>query len=108
MTRNPIRLLPHQKTTVAAAPVATSADLSAHEVSQSSDVKVRLTGQGLVSAVCGEENHFTIDGSGSTESGRPEVTVSGAKTDLHVKLKNVGYNLYQVLLTPGFLRCTFN
>ena len=52
-----------------------------------------------MSAICGEENHFTIDGSASTESGRPEVTVSGAKTDLHVKLKNVGYNLYQVILS---------
>ena len=63
-----------------------------------------------MSAVCGEENHFTIDGSGSSESGRPEVTVSGAKSDLHVKLKNVGYNLYQVivkLLTqPGFFSWT--
>ena len=39
--------------------------------------RVRLTGQGLVSAVCGEENHFTIDGSSSTENGRPEVTITG-------------------------------
>ena len=62
--------------------------------SQQSEGKVRLTGQGLVSASCGEENHFTIDGSAAPEGGKPEVQISSQKTSLNVKLKNVGYNLY--------------
>ncbi len=32
-----------------------------------------------MSAMCGEDNHFTIDGSAAAESGRPEVVVSGLK-----------------------------
>jgi len=32
-----------------------------------------------VSALCGEDNHFTIDGSAAAENGRPEVVVSGLK-----------------------------
>ena len=65
-----------------------------------SEGKVRLTGQGLVSASCGEENHFTIDGSAAPEGGKPEVQISSQKTVLNVKLKNVGYNLYQAFYSP--------
>ena len=68
--------------------------------SQQSEGKVRLTGQGLVSASCGEENHFTIDGSAAPEGGKPEVQISSQKTSLNVKLKNVGYNLYQAFYSP--------
>ena len=46
--------------------------------------------QGLVSALCGEENHFTIDGSAAAEGGRPEVVVSGIKDDVNVRLRPVG------------------
>ena len=46
--------------------------------------------QGLVSALCGEENHFTIDGSAAAEGGRPEVIVSGIKDDVSVRLRPVG------------------
>jgi hypothetical protein len=44
----------------------------------------------LVSALCGEENHFTIDGSAAAEGGRPEVIVSGIKDDVAVRLRTVG------------------
>ena len=55
--------------------------------------RVRLTGQGLVSAVCGEENHFTIDGSSSNENGRPEVTITGGTYILlYMKNNNQAYN----------------
>ena len=69
-------------------------------MSSSNEGKVRLTGQGLVSATCGEDNHFTIDGSAAAESGKPEVQISSLKTVLNVKLKNVGYNLYQAFYSP--------
>ena len=52
-------------------------DSSPNGISPQVAGRVRLTGQGLVSAVCGEENHFTIDGSSSNENGRPEVTITG-------------------------------
>ena len=43
-----------------------------------------------MSALCGEDNHFTIDGSAAAEGGRPEVVVSGIKDDVTVRLRPVG------------------
>jgi hypothetical protein len=40
--------------------------------------------------LCGEENHFTIDGSAAAENGKPEVVVSGIKDDVTVRLRPVG------------------
>lgn len=104
LSRNPIRMLPRsdkkqQQAQPQQAAIATSEHIKNH-LAGSSEGKVRLTGQGLVSANCNEENHFTIDGSSCQESGRPEVQISGHKTELTVKLKNVGYNLYQAFYTP--------
>lgn len=63
--------------------------------------KVRLTGQGLVSAVCGEDNHFTIDGSSSNENGRPEVSITGGlKADIPVRLRPVGNNIFAATYSP--------
>ena len=63
--------------------------------------KVRLTGQGLVSAVCGEENHFTIDGSSGNETGRPEVTITGGlKADIPVRIRPVGNNIFAATYSP--------
>ena len=63
--------------------------------------KVRLTGQGLVSAVCGEDNHFTIDGSSSNETGRPEVSITGGlKADIPVRLRPVGNNIFAATYSP--------
>ena len=63
--------------------------------------KVRLTGQGLVSAVCGEDNHFTIDGSTSSETGRPEVSITGGlKADIPVRLRPVGNNIFAATYSP--------
>lgn len=63
--------------------------------------RVRLTGQGLVSAVCGEDNHFTIDGSSSNENGRPEVTITGGlKADVPVRLRPVGNNIFAATYSP--------
>ncbi len=55
--------------------------------------KNSLNFQGLVSALCGEENHFTIDGSAAAEAGKPEVVVSGIKDDVTVRLRPVGETL---------------
>ena len=63
--------------------------------------KVRLTGQGLVSALCGEENHFTIDGSSGNETGRPEVTITGGlKADIPVRIRPVGNNIFAATYSP--------
>merc|ERR1719266_1144911 len=63
--------------------------------------KVRLTGQGLVSATCGEDNHFTIDGSTSNETGRPEVSMTGGlKADVPVRLRPVGNNIFAATYSP--------
>jgi hypothetical protein len=43
--------------------------------------------------LCGEENHFTIDGSAAAEAGKPEVVVSGIKDDVTVRLRPVGETL---------------
>ena len=102
LSRNPVRLLPkldnqahHQQQQPP--PMTTSPGI---QTTSQSEGKVRLTGQGLVSASCGEENHFTIDGSAATEGGKPEVQISSQKTVLNVKLKNVGYNLFQAFYSP--------
>ena len=108
LSRNPVRMLPnkldnqiHQQQMQQKQQTSTTSPPDPRHISSSSsEGKVRLTGQGLVSALCGEENHFTIDGSASTESGKPEVQISGVKTMLNVKLKNVGYNLYQAFYSP--------
>ena len=107
LSRNPVRLLPkqldnqihvnhHQQQQQS--PMTTTSPGT--QMSSSNEGKVRLTGQGLVSATCGEDNHFTIDGSAAAESGKPEVQISSLKTVLNVKLKNVGYNLYQAFYSP--------
>ena len=50
-----------------------------------------------MSALCGEENHFTIDGSAAAEGGRPEVIVSGIKDDVTVRLRPVGEHLSRLI-----------
>ena len=112
LSRNPVRLLPKldnqshqnnniqpQQTQLTTTSPPSGNNNNQHQ-SHQSEGKVRLTGQGLVSASCGEENHFTIDGSAAPEGGKPEVQISNQKTALNVKLKNVGYNLYQAFYSP--------
>ena len=108
--RSPIKLMPTSSgvaatstpnNAVAAVAVAnatptTSSNNGAHAMG-----KVRLTGQGLVSAVCGEDNHFTIDGSSSNETGRPEVSITGGvKADVPVRVRTVGNNIFTATYSP--------
>lgn len=57
-----------------------------------------------MSALCGEENHFTIDGSAAAEGGRPEVVVSGIKDDVTVRLRPVGKRLLYSNYLENFKR----
>lgn len=97
LARSPIKLVP---TTSNRGNIV--ADYSAHNSSSNQLAgKVRLTGQGLVSAVCGEDNHFTIDGSSSSDNGRPEVNITGGlKADVPVRLRPVGNNIFAVTYSP--------
>ena len=104
LVRSPIRLLP-SGTTNGSGPTNghSSEHIMDYATSGTGPVagKVRLTGQGLVTAICGEDNHFTIDGSLSTESGRPEVSMTGGlKADVPVRLRPVGNNIFAATYTP--------
>lgn len=86
------------------------------------DQKVILSGKGLARAVCGVEAEFTIDGSRAGpgncknscylnsmfilifNSGAPEVTLTGIKSDLNVTLTNIGNNTFKasyLATSPG-------
>eukprot|EP00096_Caligus_rogercresseyi_P013172 TRINITY_DN5849_c0_g1_i1.p1 TRINITY_DN5849_c0_g1~~TRINITY_DN5849_c0_g1_i1.p1 ORF type:complete len:945 (-),score=251.50 TRINITY_DN5849_c0_g1_i1:1000-3834(-) len=62
--------------------------------------KVRLTGKGLVSAACDVPNTFLIDGSSAHDAGKPEVQMTGSKSDIGVVLKPLGNNVWQAEYTP--------
>ena len=102
LARSPIKLVP------VSSPASSPSKRDIMNYSNSSGIntsqvagRVRLTGQGLVSAVCGEDNHFTIDGSSSNENGRPEVTITGGlKADVPVRLRPVGNNIFAATYSP--------
>lgn len=98
LARSPIKLMPTSETQAHQSPVAHQSPAQRPVMSAG---KVRLTGQGLVSAVCGEDNHFTIDGSSGNENGRPEVSITGGlKADIPVRLRPVGNNIFAATYSP--------
>ncbi len=110
LARSPVKLLP-ATSEVTSSPSrnqeqrASAAVMKSPAAAASSGMgpvgKVKLTGQGLVSAVCGEENNFTIDGSSCNENGRPEVSITGGlKADIPVRLRPVGTNIFSVVYSP--------
>ena len=62
--------------------------------------RVVLTGKGLLSAVCGEESYFIIDGS-EGGSGDPVVSMSGLDSTIPVLCRQVGQNVWEAVYTPG-------
>ena len=61
--------------------------------------RVVLTGKGLLSAVCGEESYFVIDGS-EGGSGEPVVSLSGLDSTIPVSCRQVGHNVWEAVYTP--------
>jgi len=61
--------------------------------------RVVLTGKGLVTAICGEESVFVIDGSEGGE-GEPDVKLSGIDSAIHVSCKRVAHNVWEAAYTP--------
>ena len=53
--------------------------------------KVKLTGVGLIKAVCHEDNYFIIDGSKTGENGAPKVSLEDVVTGktLPVQVRSV-------------------
>lgn len=62
--------------------------------------RVVLRGHGLTGAKVGAEAEFVIDGS-DAGPGSPEVTLSGVKTDIPVRLIPLGNNTHRALYTPS-------
>lgn len=61
--------------------------------------RVVLTGKGLVSAVCGEESIFVIDGSEAGE-GEPDVKLSGIESMVAVNCVPIGSNVWEATYSP--------
>lgn len=60
---------------------------------------VVLKGHGLAGARVGEETEIIIDGKDAGD-GEPEVTLTGVKSDIKVKLTAIGPRLYKAIYTP--------
>lgn len=60
---------------------------------------VVLKGLGLAGARVGEESEIIIDGKDAGD-GEPEVTLTGVKSDIKVKLQAIGPRLFKAIYTP--------
>ena len=60
---------------------------------------VVLKGHGLAGARVGEETEIIIDGKEAGD-GEPEVTLTGVKSDIKVRLNHLGPRLYKAMYTP--------
>ena len=103
LAKSPIKLVPANANSQPPNNRREILDYSSNGIANSSQVagRVKLIGQGLVSAVCGEDNHFTIDGKASNENGHPEVTITGGlKADIPVRLRTVGNNIFAATYSP--------
>ena len=70
------------------------------ENSQTSEcATVVLRGHGLAGARVGEESEFTIDGS-DAGNGQPEVTLTGVKADIAVKVTQISTKVFKAVYTP--------
>ncbi|GAB6018892.1 hypothetical protein CHUAL_000550 [Chamberlinius hualienensis] len=77
-------------------PILAYAEVIGNEIDAA---KVILQGRGLAVAHVDEEAEFTIDGT-DAGPGIPEVTFSGSKTDVNVKVEPLGNCVYKVTYTP--------
>ena len=61
---------------------------------------VVLRGHGLAGARVGEESEFTIDGT-DAGNGQPEVTLTGVKADIPVKVTQINTKVFKAVYTPS-------
>ncbi|XP_054168385.1 filamin-C-like [Oppia nitens] len=61
---------------------------------------VVLRGHGLAGARVGEESEFTIDGT-DAGNGQPEVTLTGVKTDIPVKVTQISSKVFKAVYMPS-------
>lgn len=59
-----------------------------------------LRGHGLAGARVGEETEFIIDGN-EAGSGHPEITLTGVKADIPIKVSQVAHNVFKANYTPS-------
>ena len=64
--------------------------------------KVVLTGRGLKEARLREEAEFVIDGT-EAGAGQPQVTLSGVKSDIDVRVTSLGNNKFKCSYMPQHL-----
>eukprot|EP00092_Neocalanus_flemingeri_P041721 GFUD01045442.1.p1 GENE.GFUD01045442.1~~GFUD01045442.1.p1 ORF type:complete len:1832 (+),score=552.65 GFUD01045442.1:1088-6583(+) len=67
---------------------------------QRSSGRVVLTGKGLMSATCGEESVFVIDGSEGGD-GEPVVSLSGIDSTIPVSCRAVSHNIWEASYIPA-------
>ena len=67
---------------------------------QRSSGRVVLTGKGLMSATCGEESVFVIDGSEGGD-GEPVVSLSGIDSTIPVSCRAVSHNMWEASYIPA-------
>merc|ERR1719477_238228 len=67
--------------------------------------RVVLTGKGLMSATCGEESIFVIDGSDGGD-GEPVVSLSGIDSTIPVSCRAVSHNIWEASYIPA-RPCTY-
>ncbi|CAG2105929.1 unnamed protein product [Medioppia subpectinata] len=71
------------------------------EGSQTSEcATVVLRGHGLAGARVGEESEFTIDGT-DAGNGQPEVTLTGVKADIPVKVTQISAKVFKAVYMPS-------
>ena len=63
--------------------------------------KVRLTGVGLIKALCNEDNYFLIDGSKAAK-GNPTATLSTSSHDVAVSIRAVAKDVYEAVYHPHY------
>jgi len=70
------------------------------QLHQRTSGRVVLTGKGLMSATCGEESVFVIDGSEGGD-GEPVVSLSGIDSIIPVSCRAVSHNIWEASYIPG-------
>ena len=77
-----------------------SASNSASALAPAGSGRVVLTGKGLLSATCGEESYFVIDGS-EAGAGEPVVSMSGLDNTIPVSCRQVAQNVWEATYVPS-------
>ncbi|RWS15635.1 Filamin-B-like protein [Dinothrombium tinctorium] len=71
-----------------------------HETSSNECATVVLRGHGLAGSRVGEETEFIIDGS-EAGPGQPEISLTGVKADIPIKVKQISQRIFKAIYTPS-------